>query len=189
MGRGMSARGDQIRAFSAAAGISERAARNHRAKNSPAWSEWLKKQSAPPPPPAPPEKSAALSEYDRAIAARDSAFDLLTRLAASAASAAPAELPPITRALSDARKNWELACRHAESAAVRARRLIPIETVLAVRDEVIPPLADALSTWQNNIAQRLLPQDRPAFFNAARAEREKLNAALSRIPARLAALA
>ena len=183
MGRGTAQDAEEIRSFAAERGIAERTARNYRRENRPEWREWCMRRGLV-------AESEGAGETDgdevaRAAAARDAAYEALERVTKAAAVAEGAQLPVLIRAAADARKAWEAACRHAEEAAEAAGRLVPVRVIRAMQAELVPPLGRALRAWESRVAAVLPPEMRPAFFNAARAERPVLDARIRDIDERV----
>lgn len=186
MGRGTTQDAAEVRGFAAAMGIAERTARNYRRENRPEWREWRMKRGL-----VAADGGAGVvagDEVVRAEAAREAAYVALERLNGACAVAEADQLPVLIRAAADARKAWEAACRHAEAAAVDAGRLIPVRVVRALQAELVPPLAQALRSWEHRVAGVLPPEMRPAFFNAVRAERPVLDARIRGIDERVEGL-
>ena len=187
MGKGTRESAAEVAAYAAATGCSLTTARLHRRAADARWVEWQKSRgisegaraSAP-------DDSA---EWVRAAAARDAAYLAFQRLSDAMAAAPPEQLAALTRAAADARKMWEAACEHAARTASDCGQLIPLTTVRALQEKLIGSgLAPALRAWAQNIAQRLRPEVRAEFFNAERAERPRLYAAIEALDHELEAL-
>lgn len=187
MGRGTVQDGAEVRAFAAALGIAERTARNYRRENRPEWCEWRRRQGLVAYDSGAGGGSAG-DEVERAVNARESAWKALVRLQEACVTAEAGQLPVLIRAAADARKAWEAACRHADAAAEAAGRLIPVQVVRRLQAELMPPLGQALRSWEHRMAGLLPPEVRPLFFNAVRAERPVLDARIKAIDERVEGL-
>lgn len=119
------------------------------------------------PPLAPVE--VATSPLQRARAAEETAWKTLSRLQGmvSACDAAD-QLPALSAAVRNARKAWEEARIDRETLEKSAGELLPRSVLGNISRLMVPRLRSA---WQNhctNVASRLAPEVRPAFFNAWR---------------------
>lgn len=83
---------------------------------------------------------------------------------------------------------WQAACEHANTSAVNSGQLVPLATIRKLQVQLVPALGVALRAYANNIAQRLHPEARPAFYAAHGIERAALNTHLRNIDAALETL-
>lgn len=165
--RGTQAAGENIRAFAAARGISERSARNYRAENRPEWQAWQAARAAA----SDTEGGAAAPDepvlVQRAKHAETEAWRLLTSLEAQVA-ANSSRAGELATAIATARKNWEAAVKNLRELQAQAGLLVPVAAVRAVQQTAIARLGQCWKAWPNKVAGDLLPEARPAFFEAAR---------------------
>ena len=165
--RGTQAAGADIRAFAAARGISERSARNYRAANRPEWQAWQAARAAAA------DSAAGDGEPDDPVLVRrakhteQAAWRLLTALEAQVAanSSRAGELATV---IATARKNWEAAVKNLRELQAQAGLLVPVAAVRAVQQTAVARLGQCWKAWPNKVAGDLLPDARPAFFEAAR---------------------
>lgn len=194
--RGTKLDGEEIRAFARWRGCTERAARNYRrdpktGEPKPEWVAWQQQNGRPgcgaqTSPAAPVENKDR--EWQRAARAQEEAWRTLVRLQDECAAAPPELLPHLTRAAAEARKMWQAACEHANTSAVNSGQLVPLSTIRKLQVQLVPALGVALRAYANNIAQRLHPEARPAFYAAHGIERAALNTHLRNIDAALETL-
>lgn len=174
MPRGLTEKGDMIRAFARWKGCTVRTARLYRkdpgtGRPRPEWVEWLRSRE---------DQGAAVkdgaavpvvngvSEWERAAAARDAAWDTLRRLQARVMEVGPEEMPAVARAVREQRRAWADACRHAQDAELAAGRLIPREKLEHIERDLVGPLNDAFRSMRNNVAGLMPKNMRAHFYNA-----------------------
>lgn len=155
-----------IRQFARDRGVSERTARNYRSAGHPEWVAWNRARALPAGGGGAP---AGATDLERAQAAADSAWSLLSRLqAAAAVERDPAGLAEKSAAIERARRNWERARKDLRTIREQLGHLVPVENVRAIQQTSVARLAAAWRAWPNKVAGDLLPEVRPAFFAAVR---------------------
>lgn len=174
---GTAEQAELIRQFARDRGVSERTARNYRAAGHPEWVAWNRARALPAGGVVP--TGGAVSDLDRAQAAADAAWNLLSRLqAAAAVERDPSALAEQSAAIERARRNWESARKDLRSIREQLGHLVPVENVRLIQQTAIARLAAIWRAWPNKVAGDLLPDARPAFFTACRKNAADWDAAL-----------
>lgn len=182
--RGSAASGENIRAFAAALGVSERTARNYRSRKSAEWLEWSAARGASPSDAA---SSPRTGMVDRARCAESEAWRLLSSLQAQVA-ANSSRAGELASAIEKARKNWQAARQDLLAVEQQAGTVVPIENIRKIQQTSVAQLGQIWRTWQNKVAGDLLPAARPAFFAACRKNSRDWDAALARLDSEIESL-
>lgn len=103
----------------------------------------------------------------RARHAEAEAWRLLTCLEAQVA-ANSSRAGELATAIATARKNWEAAERNLFRLQEQAGVLVPVAAVRKIQQTAIARLGQIWKAWPNKVAGDLLPDMRPAFFDAVR---------------------
>lgn len=175
MPRGLTEKGDQIRAFAREKGVTPRTARMYRkdpktGEPRAEWLEWLAggghQGAAAKVEPDAPRRSSVREEWERAVEARETAWENLRRLQERMKSVSSEELPALARACREQRRAWQDACNHAREAEVAAGRLISRDVLAEVERALVVPLNDAFRALRNQVASQLPVNVRAQFYNA-----------------------
>ena len=137
--------------------------------------------------PASPEGPAEPQLVQRARHAAAEAWRLLTCLEAQVAADA-ARAGELARAVAVARQNWEAAEKNLHAVQEQAGLLVPVASVRKLQQTAIMRLGQIWKAWPNKVAGDLLPDQRPAFFEAVRKNARDWDAAVRQLDESLEAL-
>ena len=167
------------KAFAEKHGKSLRWAQIEAAKDSPAWKAFLAEQF-------PPSVEAAegggegvpmgggpaggASDLERAGEAKETAWQILKRMEAQLETAARSSdvglIASFTRAVREARANWERAGLHEQRLLEAAGSLVPVHVFHEMRTRGVAPLAELMAQQRDFIGSRLEAASRPRFYEA-----------------------
>lgn len=155
-------------------------ARQMRARKSPEWlsfcagrkSESAKAPKKRPPAanaslPAPSSPSDELSDLARAELVKGQSWAMLQAAvdAATGSDVDPIDRVALNRAVLQARKQYEDACKHEKQLAIEARRWVSLADVAAIVG-ALGRLSEVLATWEVVLSGYMPEEMRPAFSEA-----------------------
>lgn len=163
------------KAFAEKNGKSLRWAQIEAAKDSPAWRAFLAEQF--PPSPAKADGGGGegapmggASDLARAGEAKESAWQILKRMEEQLETAARSGdvglIASFTRAVREARANWERAGLHEQRLLEAAGSLVPVHVFHEMRTRGVAPLAELMAQQRDFIGSRLEAAGRPRFYEA-----------------------
>lgn len=176
MGRASTESSLLVKSLASQYGRTERWARKERAKNSQLWQDFSAGIAVPTPAMRPIAQSDRVtvphdaSDAEKATAIKQSTWNQLQGLSLmlQAALADPHKqdsVQPLARAVRETRKAWEEASKH-EQAMLRAESmLVPVDRVRDIRSH-LTILSDLFQRLRVDIAGRIDPSMRPAFYRA-----------------------
>ena len=145
------------------------------AKDSPAWRAFLAAQF----PPSSAEAAGGggegapmggASDLARAGEAKESAWQILKRMEEQLETAARSGdvglIASFTRAVREARANWERAGLHEQRLQEAAGSLVPVHVFHEMRTRGVAPLAELMAQQRDFIGSRLEAAGRPRFYEA-----------------------
>lgn len=168
------------KAFAEKHGKSLRWAQIEAAKDSPAWKAFLAAQF----PPSSVEAAGGggeaglmgcvpaggVSDLVRAGEAKETAWQILKRMEAQLETAARSSdvglIASFTRAVREARANWERAGLHEQRLLEAAGSLVPVHVFHEMRTRGVAPLAELMVQQRDFIGSRLEAAGRPRFYEA-----------------------
>ena len=181
MARGSTEESLLVKRYAAEHHCSVQWARQLRARKAPEWvafcagrpSPMKAKVAKPPIKPAARgekgEQGAAAEQNDlaRAQLVKQQSWDMLQAAVAAAASldVDPIDRLALNRAVLQARKQYEDACKHERALAIEARRWVSLADVAGIV-AALGRLAEVVSTWEVVLAGHLPEEMRPAFEDA-----------------------
>lgn len=179
------------KAFAAKHGKSLRWAQIEAAKGSATWQAFLAEQFAPPSPGGDAGRNGGegsgagggregghtgggpaggSSDLERAGEAKETAWKILKRMEAQLEKAATSGdvglVASFTRAVREARANWERAGLHEQRLLEAAGSLVPVHVFHEMRTRGVAPLAELMAQQRDFIGSRLEAAGRPRFYEA-----------------------
>ncbi len=181
MARGSTEESLLVKAYAAEHHCSVQWARQMRARKSPEWLSFCagrrKEAVRAPKKPAPEVKAAPkvpkvaedgeLSDHERAVLVKSQSWDMLQAAVGAAADAGvdPIDRVALNRAVLQARKQYEDACKHEKQLAIEARRWVSLADVAAIVG-ALGRLSEVLATWEVVLSGYMPEEMRPAFSEA-----------------------
>ena len=166
------------KAFAKKHGKSLRWAQIEASKGSAAWKAFLADQSTPSGEMVGNDEAgtmgglpaAGVSDLARAGEAKETAWKILKRMESQLESAATAEdvglIASFTRAVREARANWERAGMHEQRLLEASGSLIPVHVLHEVKARGVVPLAELVSQQRDFIGSRMEAGVRQQFYAA-----------------------
>ncbi len=180
MARGSTEESLLVKAYAAEHHCSVQWARQLRARKSPEWLSFCagrrKEAVRAPKKPAPEGKASSapvakpsgeLSDLARAALVKVQSWNMLQAAveAASSAEVDPIDRVALNRAVLQARKQYEEACKHEKQLAIESRRWVSLADVAAIVG-ALGRLSEVLATWEVVLSGYMPEEMRPAFSEA-----------------------
>lgn len=177
MARGSTEESLLVKKYAAEHHCSVQWARRMRARKSPEWVSFCagrKVEAVRPPKKRVPEvkaevppTSGELSDLARAELVKGQSWSMLQAAveAATATDVDPIDRVALNRAVLQARKQYEDACKHEKQLAIEARRWVSLADVAAIVG-ALGRLSEVLATWEVVLSGYMPEEMRPAFADA-----------------------